>query len=442
MNMNLTQNQKHLINSGALWAVYNGLTGAFLVAFALVLGASNTVIGILAAIPYLAIMLAEYPGAKLVEFYSRRRICIVMLTISRLLWIPICLLPILFRQHPLLTVVIYYLFIQFTEYIVDPAWVSIAGDIVPVRIRGKIFATRNMIMGIAGMITSVAAATYLDLFPKNSLFGFSTMFVVGIVFGLWAVLSFSKIKEPEYQDHRHYSLTEFFKLEGRDFRKFVFIVVFFNFAVNIASPFFTVYMLKNLEMSYTLFMVAAAVATLSKILAQTQYGKVCDRYGDKPVAIISFFGTALVPLAFMFITKDIYWFVFPAQILSGIVWAGVDLSTFNLLLDLIGKEKRAVKVAEYATITALPMIIAPIIGGYIADNAAFILTGIPLIFGISFILRASASLLLFTIHEPRAKKEHALGEVLLRLVSIHPVKGLENVMQGVQKIIRKPGYGL
>ena len=68
--MKYTQNQKHLINSGALWAVYNGFTGAFLVAFALALGAPNIVVGILAAIPYLAIMLAEYPGAKLVEFYS------------------------------------------------------------------------------------------------------------------------------------------------------------------------------------------------------------------------------------------------------------------------------------------------------------------------------------------------------------------------------------
>ncbi len=406
--MKLTQNQKHLINSGALWAVYNGLTGAFLVAFALALGAPNIVIGFLASIPYVAILLAEYPGAKLVEFYSRKRICIVMLSISRLLWIPICLLPIFFRQHPLLTLVTYYFFIQFTEYIVDPAWVSMAGDIVPAKTRGKIFASRSVIMGIAGMITSVAAAAYLDLFPKDSVFGFSTMFAVGIVFGLWAVSTFGKIKEQEYPDHRHHSLKEFFRLDDGDFRKFVFIIVFFNFAVTIASPFFTVYMLKNLEMNYTLFMVAAAVATMSKILAQTQYGKICDRYGDKPVAIISFFGTALVPLAFMFITKDAYWFVFPAQIISGIFWAGADLSTFNLLLDLTGKEKRAVQVAEYSMITAIPIIIAPVIGGYIADNAALILTGIPLVFGISFILRAAASLLLFTIKEPRAKKEHAV----------------------------------
>ncbi len=440
--MSLTQNQTHLVNSGALWAVYNGFTGAFLVAFALALGAPNTVIGFLAAIPYIAILLAEYPGAKLVEFYSRRRICIVMLAISRLFWIPICLIPIFFNKHPVLTLVIYYFFIQFTEYIVDPAWVSLAGDIVPVRIRGKVFAARSVIMGIAGMITSVIAAAYLDLFPKNSFFGFSTMFAVGIVFGLWAVSTFGKIKEPEYRDHAHHSLREFFKFDDGDFRKFVFIIVFFNFAVTIASPFFTVYMLKDLGMNYTLFMVAAAVATISRILAQTQYGKISDKYGDKPVAIISFFGTALVPLAFMFITKETYWFVFPAQIISGIFWAGADLSTFNLLLDLMGKEKRAMKVAEYSMITAFPMIIAPVIGGYIADNAAFILAGIPLVFGISFILRAAASALLFTIKEPRAKKEHAVGEVFLRLVSIHPVRGVEQILRGVQKIIRKPGYGL
>jgi hypothetical protein len=62
-----TRNQTILIHQGILWAIYYGLTSTFLIAFALALGASNTIIGIAGALPYLAAILAQVPGAKLVD---------------------------------------------------------------------------------------------------------------------------------------------------------------------------------------------------------------------------------------------------------------------------------------------------------------------------------------------------------------------------------------
>ena len=42
---------------------------------------------------------------------------------------------------------------------------------------GKFFARRNMLLGIAGAVTGIVGAAYLDLFPKNSFIGFSSMFL-------------------------------------------------------------------------------------------------------------------------------------------------------------------------------------------------------------------------------------------------------------------------
>ncbi len=433
--MKYNKNQKNLFVNGALWAVYNGLTSAFLIAFAFALGASNVVIGLLSAIPYISIMLSEFIGAKLAEFYSRKSICVSAHILAKFLWLPIVLIPIFFSQHPIAVVVIFYFLIQFSEYLTDPAWVSLAADIAPEKARGKFFARRNMLIWIAMMITSIIAAFYLDLFPKNNLFGFSSIFFVGLVFGIAAAVVFWRIKEPGYSDNAHHSFREFFSISG-DFRKFVFIVSFFYFAVMIASPFFTVYMLSNLGMSYTFFMVATAISILARIVIQTQYGRISDRYGDKPVAILSMFGTALIPLIYLFITRQNLWLIVPAQILSGLVWAGADLAIFNLLLDL-SPQKRAVNVAVYSTITAIPMIIAPIIGGFIADNAAFFLSGIPFVFAIAVFLRSISSLFMFSIREPRAKEEHSVGEVFLRMISIHPIKGIENRIRAVRKVARK-----
>ncbi|MCK9276659.1 MAG: MFS transporter, partial [Methanoculleus sp.] len=67
--------------------------GIFLVAFALQLGASNTVIGLLAAIPPLAELL-QMPAIYLVDRAQNRRLVVVAASLAaRLFWIPIILIP-------------------------------------------------------------------------------------------------------------------------------------------------------------------------------------------------------------------------------------------------------------------------------------------------------------------------------------------------------------
>jgi hypothetical protein len=56
------KNKQILKLQGSLWASYNGLTAVFLIAYALALGASNTVIGLLGALPWLASLIAQIPG--------------------------------------------------------------------------------------------------------------------------------------------------------------------------------------------------------------------------------------------------------------------------------------------------------------------------------------------------------------------------------------------
>lgn len=434
--MKETHNQRLFIQQGILWSIYYGLTSAFMIAFALALGASNTVIGLAGALPYLAAILAQVPGAKLVEIYSRLHINIILTFTSRLLWIPIILIPIFFKTHPLITLLVYFFLVQFTEWITNPAWLSLAGEFVPIKHRGKYFAKRNMLMGVFGMTVSVIGAAYLDLFPKTSGTGFSTMFLVGMLFGLWSSYLYARMKEKPYKDHKHHKITEFFEIKG-EFKKLVGIIMFFNFAFMISSPFFIVYMLKNLDMSYTLVMVSFAVSGIAKILSQSHWGKVSDKIGDKPVAIASIFGTALVPFLFLFATKDAVWMVYAAQIVSGVVWAGVDLSVFNLVLDL-SAQHRTIKAAKYVMLTSIPLILAPIAGGLIADKLVFILSGIPLVFAISFLLRAVSAAFMFSIKEPRIKERHKLGEIMHELAAVHPIQGIGNTVSGIKKVFRTP----
>ena len=73
--------------------------GAFLVAFALKLGASNLMVGMLAAIPPL-VQLIELPLIFLVEKIGNRRlISSIASSISRTFWLLIAVIPILFSHQ-------------------------------------------------------------------------------------------------------------------------------------------------------------------------------------------------------------------------------------------------------------------------------------------------------------------------------------------------------
>jgi len=415
------ENRTVLLSHAALWAGYNGLTSAFLIAFALALGASNTLIGVLGALPWIASILSQIPGASLAQHHSRKYVTILFHLTNRLLWLPIILAPFLF-EHPLFIVAGFFFLAELSSTITHPCYHSLLADVVSKQFRGDFVSLRHRIINLFGTIVLVLGGLWLKQFPKESPLGFALMFAFGIILGIASIIVFRKLDEPAYQDHEHHELKEFFTLRGQ-MKPFVAFNVLFNFAFMLASPFVTVYMLTTLEMSYAFFGIAAAIPTLSKVLFAHVIGKLTDQLGDKPFAIIGHFGTALVPLLFLFITPNTLWLVIPIQIYAGLAWSIVNISTYNLLLDLSDGKTRAMQIAEFNMYSSAPRIIAPIIGGLLIDHVAFILAGIPLIFVISSILRFASTFILFYIKEPRASREYPLIYVMEQALHFHPSHG-------------------
>ena len=416
------RNLRYFLFTGFSWSVFDALTVAFLTVFALALGASNTVVGLLSAVTYLAAFAAELPGARLLDLFPKKELVAWTGLVARLGWLLMAFVPFLFSSHPLVWIVCVFAFIRFVELLGDPGWTALVADIVPERKRGVFFGKRNMLIGLGGLGASVVGGVYLDLFPKDSFVGFSSLFVVGV---LWSMLTFycvMQIKEPR-ESHIHH-------LDGFSFSpvlwRFSLVSVVFYFSVMLASPFFAVYMLKKLGLSYTWFVVAGGIATLARIAAQKHLGVVADRMGDHHVALVCMLGTAFVPLSYIFITPSTWFLIIPAQIFSGIVWAGVDLAVFNLLLDYTDRVHRAAQSAAFNMMLSVSNIAGPLIGGLVADSmSVLMLGGIPLVFAISTVLRGVSALLLVSLPEVRAKKNYSLGIVLKEILSLHPSKGFE-----------------
>ena len=426
------KNLKYVIWSGGSWAIFDTLTASFLVVFAVALGASNTVVGVLSALTYLAALVVELPGAKLLDFFSKKMVVAMTGIFGRLGWVLVAFVP-FFTNRPLFWLIVVYGYIRLVELLGEPGWVALVADVIPEKMRGVVFGKRNMLIGLLGFVASLIAGFYLDLFPKESFVGFSSLFITGAV---WAFLTWYcvlQIQEPKENDHGHHSFVDAFSFSSTLWRFSVVCAVFY-FAVMIASPFFTVYMLRDLGLSYKWFVIAGGIATLARVLSQYHFGRLVDRVGDRSVALVCMVGTALVPLSFVFITQETWFLIVPAQIISGIVWAGVDLALFNLLLDYTDKNRRAAQSAAFNMIISVSNILGPVVGGSIADNVFFgSWKGIPLVFAIAAVFRLGTSVLLISLPEVRIKKEYPLGMVIRQIFSLHPSKGFETRISSTTK---------
>lgn len=425
-------NQRVFLTQSALWAAFDGFTSVYLAAFALALGASNIVVGLLGAIPFLASIVTQIPGAEFAQHFPRIKVYVYSCLAGRVFWLPLLLAPYFFTK-PLVFIVIFYTLCKLGETLSDPSWTTVMAEVVEQEKRGDFMSQRFKIIGTFGMIATVFGGLWLKQFPKESPLGFSIMFSVGFLIAILATVIMLKIKEPRYRDHDHHTIKEFFTLNG-PMRTFVIFGCVFNLAFMLASPFFVVFMLKNLDISYQYYGIVASITTLAQIISSRYIGKLTDTYGDKPIAVIGHIGTVIVPLTFLLINKQSLWLLIPVQIFSGIVWAAADISRFNMLLDLADPKRRALQIAEYNLYASIPLVIAPILGGWITEHVTLILTGLPLVFVMSSVLRAVSILFLIPIKEPRARREYPAIYVFKEAIHFHPNRGIVHAVHIVKRV--------
>lgn len=354
--------------------------GALLVAFALKLGASNLVIGLLAAIPPL-MQLLQIPSIYLVEkVRNRRAISTYASASSRTMWLLIALLSVLLPPKAGLSILIGALILQAALGAVsNSSWNSWMRDLVPQEQLGAFFSRRMRLATGLGIVLYLAAGFYIDLVKKLSptleLYGYSTLFLLGFIAGMLGVYFISTIPEPrmaareEELKFLELILTPF---EDQNFRKLISFLGSWNFAVNLAAPFFTVYMLKRLQMDMSFIIALTVLSQIMNLTFLRIWGKFSDRFSNKSVLALCsplFLGCIL---AWTFTTMpEKYPGTIPLlvaiHIFMGISMAGVTLASGNIALKLAPKEQATSYLAANGIINSLAAGIAPVLGGKFAD---------------------------------------------------------------------------
>ncbi|HAI14273.1 MAG TPA: MFS transporter, partial [Phycisphaerales bacterium] len=174
--------------------------GAFLVAFALLLGASNKTIGLLAAIGP-ATQILQIPAIYLVDRLRLRKALVVLTCIvGRFFWLVAAAIPWLLPEGMRVPVLLIAIAVYFgLGAIAGCAWNSWMRDFVPESIMGGFFAKRMAISTALGAILSLGAGFGIDYFKtqfSSELTVYSILLAAGGLSGLFGCFFQMRIPEP------------------------------------------------------------------------------------------------------------------------------------------------------------------------------------------------------------------------------------------------------
>ena len=372
---------KYVIKDGVASQAMGILTGgAFLVAFAVKLGASNFVIGLLAAIGPLS-QLLQLPAIALVEkVRNRRMITVVAAALSRLCWLLVALIPFVFGARVGIAVLLSSLvLVSALGAVSGCAWNSWMRDLIPQKILGAFFSKRMRIATAVGIALSIAAGAYLDLWkkflPNHESEGYSILFFAGFLAG--AIGLYFLAKTPEKRMPPQGERIAILKLLGKpfrdeNFRKLIAFMSSWNFAVNLAGPFFMVYMLKRLGLAMSFIIGLSILSQIMNFLFLKIWGRYTDRFSNKSVLAICGPLFIFSILAWTFTTMpEKYFLTIPLliaiHIVMGLASSGVSLASGNISMKLAPEGQATTYLATNTIVNSIAAGIAPILGGMFAD---------------------------------------------------------------------------
>lgn len=371
------------IYDGVFANIYINLTGSvFLPAFALALGASSLQIGILASIPLFA-NIAQLGGTYLVEKYNRRKkVAVRSAFAARVLWLPILLLSVLLAtSSPWIVLQLAILLIALSSVfgaVSGVAWLSWMSFIVPGDIRGRYFGLRNAILGAANITFTLIAGRFLDWFrqqqPNGSqLHAFELLFAFALGCGLLSVRILARQPEPPSAPQPEVDFRAIYRmpLQQKHFRRLLRFAALWSFAVNMAAPFFIVYMLKVLELSYTIIALLTVTAAAADLLGMWIWGQISDRIGNRPVVLLAALMVTFLPMLWLFTSKNASYLLVLLPLLqlsAGFFWAAYNLCSVNLVLGMASKTSNSAFFAYWAAVNGVAAGVGAISGGILAKH--------------------------------------------------------------------------
>lgn len=247
-----------------------------------------------------------------------------------------------------------------------PAWNTWMGRIVPAQLRARWISLRTR-LGHACLLSGFLIggvglqwATGHDAVPL----AFAALFALaGAARGLSTVCLAAQHEPrcPVDRDER-VPLRELARRirHAGDGRLIVYLLAV-QVTVQIAGPFFTPFMLKQIRFTYAEYVALASSAFVGKVAALALLGRIAQRYGAQRLLAIG--GLGICPLSALWLVSHRFEWLLAVQALGGAAWAAYELAMSLLWFESVAEHERTSVQTTHNFAHALATCTGSLIGG-------------------------------------------------------------------------------
>lgn len=387
-----------------LWAAIAAAAYSFAAAFVIRLGGSNFIVSLITSAAAVVNAVTTIPFAVLMERTPKRRPWMFgSLIVFRMLNALLIIVPWLpaWRAE---AIVVILLVANVPVALFNAGWLPMFADIIPIHRRARLFSARNVTLGATMMIATYGFGRLLEVtpFPDN----YQILFVIAMVTSLLSTWYVTKMHIPDTIIDTSANVDRSWRgiwsllSESQPYKAITVNTLIFNLAAWAAIPFQPIYFVRTLGASDAWLGIWFAIINGGAILGNLFWPRLMERYGFRKILMISsllsclyFFAIGLVPnLTFILVFS----------LLIGMINPGIDVSHFNILLQVCSPQRRALAMGVFVTVMNAGLLVSSLAVAPLIDwlGAQYVVIGLG-------VLRLMGALLFVVnpIHEVASERD-------------------------------------
>ena len=226
---------------------------------------------------------------------------------------------------------------------------------------------------------------------------FAGLFALAFVARLLSAWFLSRQSEPVPVPHnqRQVPVSQLLlRLRRSPDGKLILYLVMAQAATQVAAPYFTPFMLRQMHLDYGTYAALVATAFMARVMSLPLLGRFAERSGANRLLLAC--GVAMAPMSVMWVfAYQNMPALFALQTLSGVVWGGFELASSLLIFERIAPAERTSVLTTFNLSNAAALVTGSLLGGAIFEAMGQSFQGYLVIFALSSLLRTlTISLLL------------------------------------------------
>jgi MFS family permease len=368
------------LNNAFLFSAFNALSfqvvlGSPMVLYAKTLGASATVLGIIAGMMPLLVIF-QIPAANYVNRVGYRRFVYAGWGTRVLFIFAMALVPLtggfLEAQSRLALMLLFLFGFNLSRGISSCAWLPWITTLIPEVLRGKYLARDAGVMNLASFFAFLFAAWCLGAAPRA--WQFAVLFAFSAISGAISLTFLKRIPDAEIPEHIRTSNTRVPWLEMMrypPFRKLLRAIVAWSVAYGGISAFTVAFLKTHAGMAEGKILLVTSTAFLGGLSSLWFLGTRLDRLGSRPVLMFAFSAWLAVLAGWVLLAGGAFqttvFIVVLLQMLMGLLAALAQMAFTRLAMATIPVMGRNHFFAIYSVIGNVTLGVAPIAWGLLID---------------------------------------------------------------------------